>query len=184
MVLGSTTLEPSEIIEPMAGWQLHDDKDGTWYVVVEDIRARDLADLACRAVLDVLRPRIAGASVDAFTDFRKVITPQADAAEEELHRISATQRKGKRFLRRPSQGMNVELDASDERQWSLLSCYAPWSINVDLYDGRGVHVGTMHDCGFDISMKLSPDEAAVLTRRLGDAVHIETYATWRARDSN
>jgi len=168
----------------MAGRQLLDYEHETWYVVVEKIRDRDLTELAARAILHAMRPRIARASIDAFTDFRKVITPQADAAEEELHRLSAMQRKGKRFLRRPSQGMNVALDASDEQQRSLLSCYTPWSINVDLYDGRGAHIGTMHDCAFDITVKLSPEEVSRLTARLGESAHIETYASWRAQDQH
>jgi hypothetical protein len=33
--------------------------------------------------------------------------------------------------------MSVELDLSSADAWDLLVRYAPWSINVDLYDEDG-----------------------------------------------
>lgn len=163
--------------------QLIDDERAAWCVIVEEIRDQALAGRACRAVLDVMRPRIARASIDAFTDSRKVITPEAKAAEDELAHLSSVQRRGQRFMRRPRRGMNVELDASSDHEWLLLARYAPWSINVDLYDDHDNHIGTLHDCAFDITIKLSPDEAAGVAADLEGFLHLETYARWRARGS-
>jgi hypothetical protein len=76
----------------LKGWQLIDDERGASYVVVEEIRDRALAEDACRAVLDVLRPRVARASVDAFTDVGKVASSGPSRripCERALHYSSA-----------------------------------------------------------------------------------------------
>lgn len=166
----------------MAGRELIDDEHAAWYVVDEDIRDRALASRVCGAVLSVMRPRIARAAIDAFTDVRKIITPEARAAEDELMALSSAQRKGKRRFHRPSEGMQVDLRASNDQEWGLLVSYAPWSINVDLYGRLDEHIGTFHDCAFSITVKLSPDEAALLAADLAGTIHLDTYASRRAKN--
>jgi hypothetical protein len=165
----------------MAGRELIDDEHAAWYVIDEEIRDRAVASRVCGAVLSVMRPRIARAVIDAFTDFGKTITPEARAAEDELMALSSAQRNGQRRFHRPSEGMNVDLRASNDQEWGLLLIYAAWSINVDLFGGLDEHIGTFHDCAFDVTVKLSSDEAARLAGDLAGTIHLDTYASWRAK---
>jgi hypothetical protein len=96
-----------------------------WFVVREDIRDRDLAARACHVVLGLVRFKASRAVVDAYTDHRKVMPPDAEAAEDVLWAKDRHQHK-----RDP--GMNVALDLSSADDWDLLVRYAPWSINVDV----------------------------------------------------
>lgn len=142
------------------------DASMAWYLVGDEIRDRALAERVSRAVLDVLRPRTAAAVIDAYTDFRKTITAEANAAEDALWAKGSLRR-----TRDP--GMNVELDPSNEDDWTLLACYAPWSINVDLYDTSDALIGSLHDCAYVIDAELSADDVSRLAAELGDAIPIQ-----------
>lgn len=137
-----------------------------WYAVTEDIRDRGLAAKACHAVLGVLQSRIARARIDAYTDFRKAITPEAAAAEEALMNLGKRQHRG-------DPGMGVQLDLSTTEHRDLLARYAPWSIDVDLYGADDVLVANFHDCAYSIGALLTPDEASDLAARLADELHLK-----------
>lgn len=130
------------------------------------IHDRALAVRACQAVLKVMKPQAARAVLDAYTDYHTLMPPDAEAAEQALWTI------GKQQHRRDP-GMNVELDLSDAQGWDLLDRYAPWSINVDVYDAVGDEIVNFHDCGLLVTALLTVDQAAMLAADLGDALHVE-----------
>ena len=78
-------------------------------------------------------------------------------------------------------GMNVELDLSDADDWDLLARYAPWSINVDLYDATDDLIANFHDCGHDVTARLSADQATRLSDDLVGMLRIETLEAFQAR---
>jgi len=157
----------------MTGSDLDKESATEWYVVVEEIADRGLAAQACQAVLDIVKPRATRALVDAYTDYRKMMPPEVQAAEAALHAKGKLQHKG-------DPGMNVKLDLSLVQDWDLLARYAPWSINIDLYD-TNEEIAILHDCGHDISARLSPHEATRLSAHLADDLHIETLDDFKAR---
>lgn len=130
------------------------------------IHDRALAVRACRAVLKLVKSHAARAVVDAYTDYRKLMPPDAEAAEDALWTMGKQQHK-----RDP--GMNVELDLSNPEGWDLLDRYAPWSINVDVYDAAGDELVNFHDCGLTVSAQLTVDQAPMLATDVGDALHVE-----------
>jgi hypothetical protein len=69
-----------------------------WFVVAEHIHDRGLAARACQAVLDLMKSNAARAAVDAYTDYRKAMPPDAVSAEEAPHA------RGKQQHRREIQG--------------------------------------------------------------------------------
>ena len=154
--------------------QPDDDHSTEWFVVEEHIHDRRLAARACQAILDLLKPRATRAVLDAYTDHRKPMPPDAEAAEDALWA------KGKRQHKRDP-GMNVELDLSDADDWDLLTRYAPWSINVDLYDATDDLIANFHDCGHDVTARLSADQATRLSHDLVGMLRIDTLEAFQAR---
>ncbi len=156
--------------------QANDDDGSTeWFMVRELIRDRDLAAHACNVVLDLVKFTAARAVVDAYTDHGKVMPSDAEAAEDMLRGRGKLQHK-----RDP--GMNVVLDLSDAKDWDLLNRYAPWSINVDVYDAGDDLIANLHDCGLSVSARLSADQAARLTDALAGHLHVETEEAFQARE--
>ncbi len=96
------------------------------YAVAKRITDRTEAQAACRAVLDVLRPVVARAVVDAYSDYRAEMPPEIAAVEAKLREMGRQQDH-----RDPGMGIEVALD---EDGWHLVRRYAPWSINVELCD--------------------------------------------------
>lgn len=131
--------------------------DRTAYVVEEDIVDRERAVLACTAVLEVLRPAMRSAIIDAYSDDADMPSAARDA-EMQLRDHGARQPG-----RDPAMGVEVELD---DAGWRSLLAYAPWSINVELIGIDGSQLGTLHDCGRSISAELTEEEAGILRRRL------------------
>jgi hypothetical protein len=84
--------------------------------------------------------------------------------------------------RKRDPGMKVDLDLSNAEDWDLLTRYAPWSINVDLYDHTDHLIANFHDCGHDVTARLSADQAARLSDDLGDLLHVETLKALRDRE--
>jgi hypothetical protein len=115
------------------------------------------------------------AAVDAYTDYQKAMPPDAEAAQEALRA------KGKQQHKRDP-GMNVELDLSNAEDWDLLTRYAPWSINVDLNDRNDDLIANLHDCGHDVTARLSAGQAARLSEDLGDLLHLESLEAFHARE--
>lgn len=118
------------------------DRSTDWYTVAEDIHDRDLASRACQSVLHLVKSNAARAAVDVYTYHRKAMPPDAGVAEEALRAKGKQQHKG-------DPGMNVELDPSNPEDWDLLTRFAPWSINVDIYDCTDELIANFHDCGHD-----------------------------------
>jgi hypothetical protein len=137
-----------------------------WYLIAEEIRDRSLAARACESVLDIVKPQAAKAVVDAYTDYRKAMTADVEAAEAALWVMGKQQHKR-------DAGMNIALDLADPENWDLLTRYAPWSINVDIYDSSAELVATFHDCGYTVSAWLSAGQAARMTDDLEGILHIE-----------
>ena len=130
----------------------------TTYVVDKEITARDEANRACAAVLDVLRPALRFAIVDAYSDYNDQMPPDVAEAERWLRQRGSDRHSG-------DPGMAVEVPVSDDG-WEVLCRYAPWSIHVELFgDGRSP-VGTFDDCGFTITADLNDSEATALVSRL------------------
>lgn len=158
----------------MPGPEPDGDNPTEWFVVAEHIHDRGLAARACQAVLDLMKSNAARAAVDAYTDHRKAMPPDAVSAEEALHARGKQQ-----HLRDP--GMNVELDLSRSYDWNLLTRYAPWSINVDLYSAANDLIANFHDCGHDVTARLSGDQASRLSDDLLGVLRIETLEAFQAR---
>lgn len=78
--------------------------------------------------------------------------------------------------------MNVALDLASADDWDLLTRYAPWSINVDIYAAGDDLIANFHDCGLLVSARLSPDQAARLTDALARHLHVETEEAFQARE--
>ena len=146
------------------------------YVVDKAIVDRDEAVTACTEVLELLRPRIRTATVDAYTDYRDELPTQAAAAERWLFDRGRARGHG-------DPGMGVDLDLSDPQHWAILRLYAPWSICVELKDEVGSELGGFDDCGYSISAELTSAEALKLQVALGGVPVLplaEVHAHWRA----
>jgi hypothetical protein len=156
--------------------QSADEVSMTWYAVVEHIHDRDLAGRACHAVLDLVRSRAARAVIDAYTDHRKGLPTEASTAQEALRAL------GERQHRRDP-GMNIALDLTRREDCDLLRRYAPWSINVDLYDATGDLIANFHDCGHDVSALLTHVQAMQLSDGLAGQLHIEALKGGPSRKS-
>ena len=70
--------------------------------------------------------------------------------------------------------MNVELDLSSTDDWDLVVRYAPWSINVDVYDPADYVIANFQDCGHLVSTRLSADPAGLLADELAGHLRVET----------
>lgn len=139
----------------------NDPERAATYLVDKDIVDRGEAEIACRAVLDLLRPSLTHAKIDAFSDFREQMPKQARRAEEWLLRHDRTAGKGG--------GMACRVDTDNDEHWAMLRTYAPWSINVDLYRKEVAErpIANLHDCGYSISAELTGGQADRLTSDLG-----------------
>lgn len=101
-------------------------RDGdAWYRIGEPIKDRHLARQACDAVLRALAHRVAIARLDVHTDYGKVMTADALAAEERLEALIKV---------RDLRDITIDLELSNAEDADLLHRYLPWSINVVLYN--------------------------------------------------
>jgi hypothetical protein len=86
---------------------------GDWtYVIDKDIVDRAEATLACRALLDVLRPRLAKVRIDAYSDYRDELPPEVAQAQQWLRDVGLGRGGG-------DPGMSIELDPADDASWGL-----------------------------------------------------------------
>ncbi len=129
------------------------------YVVEKEITDRDDAATACVAVLEVLRPVLRVALIDAFSDYENQMPLDVKEAQRWLRQQGARQH-------RDDPGMSVEVDVVDAGHWETLCRYASWSIHVELYGDRDAPLATLHDCGQSVTADLTPTEATTLTSRL------------------
>ncbi|HEV2809477.1 MAG TPA: hypothetical protein VGV93_03655 [Acidimicrobiales bacterium] len=146
------------------------------YAVGKRITDRTEAQAACRAVLDVLRPVVARAVIDAYSDDRAEMPPEIAAVEAKLRDMGRQQHHG-------DPGMGIEV-ALDEDGWHLVRRYAPWSIHVELSDDSGRKLGTFHDCGYSIGVELTEDEAAALRARLAGIAPVAPISEGRQAASS
>jgi hypothetical protein len=147
-----------------------------WYVVSQDITDRELAEQACLAVLDAVRPRVARVHIDAYSDYRDSLTPQAQAAQDELRARGAVG-----LRRRGDPGMGVALDPASAADWDLARAYAAWSIHVELESAEGV-LAVLHDCGQSVGAELTEAEADHLNRTLAGGLRLEALDQLRKRE--
>lgn len=118
-------------------------------------------------MLAIVRPRCKGVVIDAYSDYRDALSPRAEDAQRLLRERGARRVGG--LLRRPlDPGMAIELDPSDEADWTLLRDYASWSIHVEAHDGSQEQaLAILHDCGESITGKLAEEEALLFTTETG-----------------
>ena len=83
----------------------------------------------------------------------------------------------------PRPGMGVQLTLTSTEHWYLLTRYAPWSINVDLYDAVDDELANLHDCSPSLSVRLSAAHAATLHTALPDQLPLEALNTFQTRRS-
>jgi len=156
------------------------------YAVGEDITDRSEATLACTATLEVLRPHLRLAIIDAFTDYADELTTSAATAQAWIRRRGSEQRH-RSLLHRlglSDPAMAVHLDLTEEAEWEVLRAYAPWSIAVDLYgpDGLdGPELASFTDSGHAIVAALTDEERDVLVRELGSVAPVVRLDDLHAR---
>ncbi|WP_353356900.1 hypothetical protein, partial [Intrasporangium sp. DVR] len=77
-------------------------------------------------------------------------------------------------------GMGVDLDVRDAAHALILRTFAPWSINVELYDASMRWVAEMTDTGYSVCFNVTEQELAEITAALG-GLPIVTLRDLRAR---
>jgi hypothetical protein len=148
--------------------------DEVTYVVDKDVTDRAEAATVCDAVLDAVNSRLASATVDAYSDYDDKLTPAAREAQHTLFAMGKEQ-----GLRDP--GMGVNLDLGDPTAWAVLRAFAPWSINVDLWDAESNNFATFHDCGYSVVVDLSDEDASAIRSRLSPIAPVLPLSVVHAR---
>lgn len=134
--------------------------DRQTYAIEKDIVDRDEAGSVCAMVIEVLRPVLHLALVDAVSDYPDRMPDAVRRAETVLREVGARQdARGRDAV------MAIEVAATDP-EWEAVEAYAAWSINVDLIGAEDIRLGTLHDCGVSITADLTDSEAAELRARL------------------
>jgi hypothetical protein len=144
------------------------------YVVDKDVTDRAEAAAVCDAVLDAVKSRLVFATVDAYSDYDDEMTPAAREAQRKLFAMGKEQ-----GLRDP--GMGVNLDLRDPTAWAVLRAFAPWSINVDLWDAASNNFATFHDCGYSVVVDLSDEDASAIRSRLSPIAPVLPLGVVHAR---
>ena len=135
------------------------DEERHWYAVDRELISREDAEAVCAAVVDVLRPVLRLARVDAVSDHTGLMPPSVASGEAALRALGRQQRPRDR-----DPVMAVEVTLVDP-EWAAFERYAPWSINVDLLAEGEQQVASLHDCGGSMTAALT-DAEAVLLREL------------------
>ncbi|WP_157621891.1 hypothetical protein [Serinicoccus hydrothermalis] len=120
-----------------------------------DITDRATAERACTAVLTVLGERAAAATIDAITDFADAMPDDARAAKDELMSLGQGE-------------VGVVLDLQNGRHRKLLYVFAPWSIQVDVFDEEALLIANFHDCGHDVLFVPHADDIEQMQTLLPD----------------
>lgn len=115
-----------------------------------------------------------GGDLDAYSDFRDELPAGAAAAEHWL-------RDRERALGHRDPGMGIELDLSDLEHWTVLTSYAPWSINVEPVGEANLDLGGFHDCGYSIVATLTASEAHQLMDTLTGIAPVLPLEEFHAR---
>lgn len=147
-------------------------RGSTAYCVDRDIVDRAEAERACRAVLDVVLPRVRTVWVGAYSD-EVDLPPEVREAQAALFRLGED--RG-----RADPGMGIELYVERPDQVRLLRVFAQWSINVELYDEAMRWVADLHDCGYSVCFSVTEDEVSRISSGLGD-LPVATLKQVRAR---
>jgi hypothetical protein len=144
------------------------------YVVDKHITDRGEVAVVCKAVLDVVGSRVSSATVDAYSDYDEAMTPSAREAQSQL--LATGKAQGRR-----DPGMGVNLDLDEPTAWEMLRTFAPWSINVDLWDAESNSVATFHDCGYSTVVELSQEDASALGSQLSSIAPVLPLSIVEAR---
>lgn len=76
--------------------------------------------------------------------------------------------------------MGIELNVERPDHVRLLRVFAPWSINVELYDDAMRWVADLHDCGYSVCFNVTEEEVSRIGSGLGD-LPVATLMQVRAR---
>jgi hypothetical protein len=139
------------------------------YLIVVPEGDREAAGRACAEVLTVLNPDLRRATVDAFSDYRDLDSPVAEAFDELRRRAS-----------NPENAMALPLDLSDPVEREILLRVAAWTIHAEVFGPDG-ELATFHDCSSVVMAHLTSDQADVLAHQLRplDGVNVVTVEDWR-----
>jgi hypothetical protein len=135
-------------------------KHSTEYCVDRDLFNPEESARACHAVMDVVLPKVKTAWIDAYSD--EVHLPdEARQAQEALFRMGQARPEG-------DPGVGIDLDVRIPAHVELLRTFAPWSINVELYDASMRWLATMTDTGYSVCFNVTEEDALRIKTLLGN----------------
>jgi hypothetical protein len=138
------------------------------YVVVD---GQSAPALVCSSIFGVLAGDVVSAVVDAYSDFTDQMPNDIRAAEQWL--------RGKGFARGDADpGVRIRVYATDEIGWAIVRAYAPWSVQVRLYDGAGRSLASIHDGSRSVMVDASDDEATLLAMSFGSSASLVRFNDW------
>jgi len=146
------------------------DEQRRWFAVDRDLASREDAEAVCRAVVDVLRPVLRRARVDAVSDYSDEMPAPVAEAEVALRALARRQRPRDR-----DPVTAVEVTPADP-EWAAFELYAAWSIDVDLLAEDEQEVGSLHDCGWSVTAALTDAEAVLMRERVGTTALVTLLA--------
>jgi hypothetical protein len=138
------------------------------YVVID---GQSAPALVCGSIFGVLAREVVSAVVDAYSDFTDQMPNDIRAAEQWL--------RGQGFARPDGDpGVRIRVYASDEIGWAIVRAYAPWSVQVSLYDDAGRSVASLHDGGRSVMLDVAEDEATLLAMAFGSSASLVRFDDW------
>jgi hypothetical protein len=144
------------------------------YVVGDGDGAADAA-LVCGAIFDVLAPIVATAVVDAYSDFTDQMPDDIRAAEQWL--------RGRGFARGTGDpGVGITVQPADDVSWTIVRAYAPWSVQIALFDASGAALAAIHDGGRSVMLDVCDEDALLLALAFGDSASLVPLSQWKPPD--
>jgi hypothetical protein len=116
----------------------------------------------CQAILTRLRPHLARAQVDAYSDYARDMPTEVRDVEAWLTDLGRAQSPACK-----DPGMAVVLDLRDDEHWRALWHYGAWSINAELWGRDDADMGTLHDSAYSIVVALTDDDVETLEPQVG-----------------
>jgi hypothetical protein len=138
------------------------------YVVID---GQSAPALVCSSIFGVLAGDVVSAVIDAYSDFTDQMPNDIRAAEQWL--------RGRGFTRGDGDpGVRIRVYARDEIGWAIVRAYAPWSVQVLLYDDAGRSLAAIHDGGRSVMLDVGDDEATLLALSLGASASLVRFDDW------
>lgn len=151
--------------------------DRETYFVDKGSVSRAEAQLIWSAVVDVLRPRLRRATVDALTDHADELTDEDRLALSVL--VARGRRRRLDWIEDASTAIPVSLE---DPEWIAVEQFAPRSVDVELFGEGDTHLASLQDSGRRVLVKLTAEEADQLTRRLQPVAPLISRAARQSRD--